>query len=170
MDGCRPGEPADDAMERDAVFSPCRTYRYSLIRQWAPEKGCAMVVGLNPSTADESNDDPTIRRCIALARAWGFGRLLMTNLFAYRATQTADLLAQPDPIGPENDQHLAEGAAASDVVVAAWGTHGNHLGRDAKVLAILPRLHVLHLTKAGHPAHPLYLPAGLEPMEWLMVP
>lgn len=126
-----------------------------------------MVVGLNPSTADETDDDPTIRRCIAFAGAWGFGGLLMTNLFAYRATQTAELLAQADPIGPENDRHLAEGARTSAVVVAAWGTLGNHLGRDALVRSMLPRLHYLRLTKDGHPAHPLYLPAGLEPVVWM---
>jgi hypothetical protein len=157
------GGTVAEAMKRGAEFSPCRRYRYALMRSWQPGTGCAMFVGLNPSTADETEDDPTIRRCIAFARAWGYGGLLMTNLFAYRATQPADMLAQDDPVGPENDRYLKEGAAASGVVVAAWGTNGAHRGRDAQVRAMLPGLHYLRLTKEGHPGHPLYLPASLRP-------
>lgn len=125
-----------------------------------------MFVGLNPSTADETQDDPTIRRCIAYAKAWGFDALCMTNLFAYRATQPEDMLAQEDPIGVDNDAHLVALAATAGVVVAAWGTHGVHLGRDASVRAALSNLHFLKLTHSGQPGHPLYLPKTLTPIPW----
>lgn len=125
-----------------------------------------MFIGLNPSTADEKLNDPTIRRCIAFAQSWGFGSLCMTNLFAYRATQPTDMLAQDDPVGPENDEYLRALASVSSVVVAAWGTHGTHYGRNNTVRSMLPRLHYLRLTKEGHPGHPLYLPAKLKPVVW----
>lgn len=157
-------------MEKSARFSPCRRYRYSLWRNWRgllPEtKGYAMFVGLNPSTADETNDDPTIRRCIAFAQAWGYEGLCMTNLFAFRATAPADMIAADDPVGPENDQTLRDLAESAGVVVAAWGVHGTHGGRHNAVRAMLPRLHYLRLTKDGHPGHPLYLPKSLVPVPW----
>jgi hypothetical protein len=108
-----------------------------------------------------------IRRCIAFARAWGYGAMCMANLFAYRATQPADMLAQDDPVGPENDAYLRRLAAEAGVVVAAWGTHGTHGGRHNAVRAMMPGLHYLRLTKDGHPGHPLYLPASLRPVEWV---
>jgi hypothetical protein len=109
-----------------------------------------MIVGLNPSTADETADDPTIRRCVAFARDWGHGSLCMTNLFAYRATKPADMLAQDDPVGPENDDALRRLAGSAG-------------GRHNAVRAMMPRLHYLRLTKDGHP---LYLPAVLRPIPW----
>ena len=126
-----------------------------------------MFIGLNPSTANETADDPTIRRCIAFARSWGHGALCMANLFAYRATQPADLRAQDDPVGPENDAYLQKLAAEAGVVVAAWGVHGTHRGRHNVVRTMLPTLHYLRLTKDGHPGHPLYLPASLRPAAWV---
>ena len=88
-------------VESSATFSHCRKYRYTLWRNWAglmpTGKGYAMFVGLNPSTADETNDDPTIRRCIAFAKAWGYDALCMTNIFAFRATNPMVMLAQPAP-------------------------------------------------------------------------
>lgn len=152
-------------IERSASFCPYRIYRYSLSRRWGPG-AYAMFIGLNPSTADETQDDPTIRRCIGFARAWGYDALCMTNLFAYRATDPREMKRQADPVGRDNDAALQELASGAGVVVAAWGAHGAHLGRDAAVRKMLPRLHYLRLTKDGHPGHPLYLPATLEPMEW----
>jgi len=158
-------------MKSSAEFSPCRQYRYALWRHWtvAPgsqDKGYVMFVGLNPSTADESNDDPTIRRCIAYAKDWGYSGLCMVNLFAFRATQPADMLSAEDPVGPENDSKLRQLADGAAVVVAAWGVHGTHLGRDEVVKAMLPRLHYLRLTKLKHPGHPLYLPKTLTPQPY----
>jgi len=151
----------------DTVFSPCRTYRYTLWREWIGGSGYAMFVGLNPSTADETQDDPTIRRCIAFSKAWGYSGYCMTNLFAFRATDPAVMKRHPEPIGDFNDAWLLSCAAGAGVVVAAWGTHGTHLGRDAGVRRLLRGLHYLRLTKDGHPAHPLYLPKTLTPVEWV---
>ena len=125
-----------------------------------------MFVGLNPSTADEHKDDPTIRRCIAFAKAWGYDGLCMTNLFAYRATDPKEMMLAADPIGPQNDQVLTERASKAAVVVAAWGAKGDFQGRAAWARAMLPNLHYLRLTKDGHPGHPLYLPKSLVPVEW----
>ncbi|MCX7173809.1 MAG: DUF1643 domain-containing protein [Proteobacteria bacterium] len=151
-------------MTRDIIFSPCRTYRYTLWREWIGGERFAMFVGLNPSTADETNDDPTIRRCINFAKMWGYEALCMTNAFAFRTTDPRDMMAAEDPVGPDNDRHLVELARAAGIVVAAWGNHGTHRGRDAQVLALLPDLHCLQLTADGHPGHPLYLPKALLPI------
>jgi len=150
---------------RKATFSVCRTYRYDLWRWWGPGPYC-MFIGLNPSTADEMDDDPTVRRCVAFARAWGYGALCMTNLFAYRATDPADMKKAVSPVGWRNDYCLRDRASGAGVVVAAWGVHGTHKGRDQSVRLIMPRLHYLRLTKDGHPAHPLYLPKTLRPALW----
>lgn len=150
-------------MAGQTIFSPCRTYRYALWREWIGGDGYAMFVGLNPSTADEMRDDPTIRRCVSFAKSWGYAGLCMANLFAYRATQPKDMKAAADPIGPENDDHLQALAHEAGVVVAAWGANGTHKGRDLEVCELLPSLHCLALTKDGHPGHPLYLPKTLTP-------
>lgn len=150
----------------ETTFSPCRHYRYTLWREWIGGKGYAMFVGLNPSTADEARDDPTVRRCISYAKQWGYAALCMTNLFAYRATDPAVMLASASPVGPENDAHLIRCAELAGIVVAAWGCDGGHMDRAAKVCALLPDLHYLWLTKGGHPGHPLYLPSRLRPTLW----
>lgn len=154
------------SMQNGATFSPCRHYRYDLWRTWIGGAGYAMFVGLNPSTADETDDDPTIRRCIAFAKSWGYAALCMTNLFAFRATQPKDMMRAPDPVGPRNDSVLKERAGSAGIIVAAWGAHGEFQGRATHVRALLPRLHYLLLTKDRHPGHPLYLPATLVPVEW----
>jgi hypothetical protein len=149
-----------------ALFSPCRTYRYTLWREWGGSAGYAMFVGLNPSAADETVDDPTIRRCMAFAQLWGYSALCMTNLFAYRATLPSVMKAAADPVGPENDRYLQLLARKAGVVVVAWGVHGTHRGRALQVQHLLPQLHYLRLTHAGHPGHPLYLPKSLRPVPW----
>lgn len=158
-------------MRKAAHLSPCRAYRYSLWRQWADNSkplpvSYAMFIGLNPSTADEKEDDPTIRRCIAFAKAWGYDGLCMTNLFAFRATQPHDMMAASDPVGDYNDTSLGIWSQGAGIVVAAWGTHGSFQGRDKIVRKMLPDLHYLRLTKDGHPGHPLYLPKTLMPLPW----
>ena len=125
-----------------------------------------MFIGLNPSTADETNDDPTVRRCIGYARGWGYAGLCVTNLFAFRATSPHDMKAVDDPIGPQNDKSLIEMAECAGVIVAGWGVHGAYLGRGEDVRNMIPRLHYLKLTKNGFPAHPLYLPKRLKPILW----
>lgn len=153
------------------AFSPCRLYRYTLWRSWGgmfdAQAEYAMFIGLNPSTADETLDDPTIRRCIGFAKSWGYSALCMTNLFAFRATDPKVMMNDPSPIGPDNDDHLAACAAGAGVVVAAWGAGGSFLDRDEAVISRLGHLlHYLRLTKHGYPAHPLYLPADLTPVKW----
>jgi hypothetical protein len=123
-----------------------------------------MFVGLNPSTADEVADDPTIRRCIRFAKEWGYSGLCMANLFAYRATDPREMLAATDPIGAENDRYLLEYAAGANLVIAAWGNHGNHGNRHTAVKQILPSLYCLKVTRTGMPGHPLYLPQTLKPI------
>ena len=153
--------------ESTATFSPCRTYRYSLWRRrGAPERGYAMFIGLNPSTADEVEDAPTIRRCIQFTKDWGYGALCMTNLFAFRATDPAVMKAHSEPIDPDTDAVVAERAKNAGVVVAAWGNHGSHSARDRQVIALLPNLHCLKVTRAGQPSHPLYLRKSPTPTRY----
>lgn len=158
-------------MNGTATFSPCRRYRYSLWRDWSDphdaDKGYVMFIGLNPSTATETEDDPTIRRCIAFAKSWGYDGLCMMNLFGFRATDPAVMLGEPDPVGQDNDRYLQDVAAKAGVVVAAWGTTGVHMGRADVVKKMIPNLHYLRLTKAGHPGHPLYLLGSLMPTPWI---
>lgn len=149
-----------------AIFSPCRRYRYVLWRDWIGGAGTVIFIGLNPSTADEENDDPTIRRCIGFAKAWGFESLCMLNLFAFRATNPQAMMAADDPVGPENDQFLAQHIGACETI-AAWGAGGWYRGRGPFIHDIYPQLKMLRLTKGGHPCHPLYLPKTLQPQEWV---
>ena len=150
-----------------ANFSRCRRYRYTLWRRWDPEGPLVMIIGLNPSTADARQDDPTIRRCIGFARDWGYGGLVVTNLFAFRATYPADLKAAADPVGPRNDAWIRRMAGQVEIIVAAWGNDGLWLDRSERVQKMLAgRLHCLRLNAGGEPAHPLYLPAGLNPFVW----
>ncbi len=156
-------------IQSEATFSPCRTWRYSLLRRWAKGGDYAMFIGLNPSTADETQDDPTVRRCIRYAQDWGYNALYMTNIFAFRATDPRIMKGASDPVGPDNDETLIRLAADSGIVVAAWGNHGTHQGRENVVRhfeRFRRNLHVLKLTKAGHPCHPLYLKADLKPKRW----
>lgn len=155
-------------MQKTAVFSPDRTYRYTLWRYWGglwPAE-YAMFIGLNPSTATEITDDSTVRRCINYAREWGYAGLCMTNIFAFRATDPAVMKAQAEPIGPENNYYLAEMAKNAAVVVAAWGTEGAHMNRGEAMRQLIPNLHCLGWTKSGHPKHPLYLRKDLKPIPW----
>jgi hypothetical protein len=122
---------------------------------------------LNPSSADETRDDPTIRRCIGFARSWGFAALAVGNLFAFRTASPVALRSAPDPIGRENDDWLLRLWAESQQAVAAWGNHGRFLGRSAAIRASLPALEILGLTQLGEPRHPLYLPAATEPVRWI---
>lgn len=151
--------------ERGATLSPDGVYRYHLWRQWGPDHTNRLTfVMLNPSTADANVDDPTIRRCIGFAKREGMDRLDVVNLYAYRATDPDELLAAPDPIGPDNAAHLRRVFAGSRMVVAAWGAW-----HDKRRNARRPMLNVADLggdallclgtTKSGAPRHPLYVKA-----------
>lgn len=138
-------------------------YRYLLWRRWA-EADSLLFVMLNPSTADAERDDPTIRRCIGFARAWGFGGVEVVNLFAWRATLPRQLAAAKDPVGRHNDAAILEAVARSRAVIAAWGVHGALRGRDAQVARLLAatRLRCLGVTRDGAPRHPLYVAAKVR--------
>ncbi len=146
--------------EAAASFSPCRTYRYSLWRRWADGGKVCAFIGLNPSTADETQDDPTIRRCVGFAKTWGCNALCMLNLFAFRAADPEDMKRAADPVGPENDAYLKRLVVHEGPTVAAWGAHGGHRGRSTDVLDMLEYpLFCFGKTKDGKPRHPLYIKA-----------
>ncbi|KIT15488.1 DUF1643 domain-containing protein [Jannaschia aquimarina] len=154
-----------------ATYSDCLAYRYDLTRIWEPDGRRANFVMLNPSTATELSNDPTVERCERRARALGFGAFRVTNIFAYRATDPRDMRAQPDPVGrPQNDAAILEAADWADEIICAWGTHGEHLHRGPEVEALLRRrghrLLSLGLSKAGHPKHPLYIGYAVQPEPW----
>lgn len=155
-----------------ACYSECEDYRYSLTRTWDDAAPKVAFVMLNPSTADERRNDPTVERCERRARALGYGAFAVVNIFAFRATDPANLKRAKRPIGPGNTQAITDALHWADDVIAAWGAHGAHLGQGDKIRAMLaqsgvPVLH-LGLTKAGHPRHPLYVAyaAPLQPWEF----
>lgn len=130
-----------------------------------------MFIGLNPSTADEKKDDPTIRRCVGFAKSWGFGGIYMLNLFAYRATKPEELKKVTDPIGPENDKFLKYYHSPEGLNIACWGTRGALMNRSETVIELLGinNLSCLGITKEGCPKHPLYLRRDLKPVNLLLL-
>jgi hypothetical protein len=148
-------------LERDAVLSDCGKYRYLLRRVWAREKPRALFVMLNPSTADASTDDPTIRSCVRLIAALGYGSIDVVNVFAYRATKPDELLLVDDPIGPRNMSIIESAISWCDPVILAWGAwepareQGQHVYRS--VVSQRPLAYCFGETKNGAPRHPLYI-------------
>lgn len=187
LSGLLAGGDADVVWDfnQGAMFSGDRTYRWKLWRRWDPAKPELAVIGLNPSTADETNDDATVRRCLGFARDWGYGRLLMLNLFPYRAKSPITLAGwySDRVIGPNprldslagNAKHImGEGIrvqAAGGAILAAWGSHGALLGQCDNLAALMDsqglRVACLGLTRAGEPKHPLYLRADTKPIAYL---
>ncbi len=152
-----------------ALYSPCERYRYSLTRHWA-EGTHALFVMLNPSTATERQNDPTVERCERRARVLGHGGFTVCNIFAWRETDPHKMRRAEDPVGPANDAAITAACEAADMIVAAWGTHGAHLGRGPAVETLMRGtgrpMHHLGLTKDGHPRHPLYIGYATQPMLW----
>lgn len=158
-------------------FSDCEKYRYLLQIVWDESLSRAQFIGLNPSTATEMEDDPTIRRIKGFARDWGMGGVMMTNLFAWRDKSPSAMKAQTNPIGEEgkfftmagfefsnaNDLELYTTRIRCAIAVAVWGTHGSYLYRAAKVKQFITNLSCLRMTSKGFPEHPLYLPKELKP-------
>lgn len=153
----------------EAVYSECGAYRYLLSRRWGDGVGLLYIL-LNPSTATEERNDPTIERCERRARMLGFGGFAVANLFAFRATDPRDLKRAPCPVGPENDAQLMLAASQADRVLCGWGVHGAHMGRAGQVEALLrgggTALWHLGRTKAGHPRHPLYVGYARAMQPW----
>ena len=152
---------------KDAIISHCGIYRYLLQRSWDVRLEAVCFVMLNPSTANASMDDPTIRRCLGFAQRLGFGQLEVVNLFALRSTDPANLRKHIDPIGPENDEQIVAAVKVCHMTICAWGGNGSYRNRDKAVLKLLRDNGVvpnaLRVSKAGYPAHPLYLPYQLTP-------
>ncbi len=153
-----------------AVYSDCERYRYLLTRIWDSAGNTVLFVMLNPSTATEVQNDPTVERCERRARALGYGGFRVCNIFAWRDTDPFKMKKAPEPIGPENDAAILESCAWADDLVCAWGTHGEHLGRGPQVETLMretgrPLSH-LGLSKAGHPKHPLYIAYATQPVLW----
>jgi hypothetical protein len=122
-----------------------------------------MFVCLNPSTADSETEDNTSRVCINYAKRWGYGGLLIANLFAYRSIHPSDLCKVADPIGPKNDDWLKKLQCEAALIVCAWSDTGAYKSRDKEVLAFLKAPHCLVQLKSGRPGHPLYKRADLMP-------
>lgn len=153
-------------VSQNALFSSCKKYRYRLHREWEAGSGTALFIGLNPSTADHRRDDPTIRRCVGFAHSWGFKKMEIVNLFAYRATLPEDLKRAAKPVGEENDRWIIDAHARAALTVACWGNDGEFLHRASAVCEQLGPIHCLHLNKTHQPAHPLYLKASLQPQRF----
>ena len=149
-----------------AIFSDDLRYRYELGRYWSPNLPTMLVCGLNPSTADETANDPTIRRCLAFAVRERCGSLLMVNAFAYRSTDPDDLHYVRDPVGPDNDRAIADARVRSSIRVAAWGKPDRRLRWRLGHLTQLP-WQALKLTDDGlFPRHPLYLRADVPLVDY----
>lgn len=152
-----------------AAWSPCKRYRWTLWRTWTENSkpSYAQFICLNPSTATETEDDPTVRRCVQFAKDWGHEAFVMTNLFGFRSTDPEAMKADPDPVGEDCDSWLAKIATEAAIVVAAWGCHGSHLNRAEAVRVLFNSigkpLHYLKLNADGSAQHPLYLPKTLTP-------
>jgi len=153
-----------------AVYSDCESYRYSLTRTWNDAGKRVLFVMLNPSTATEVQNDPTVERCERRARTLGYGAFCVCNIFAFRATDPKVMRAQTDPVGEANDTTILSAVNWTHDIVCAWGTNGAYMDRGAAVEALLraqskPLTH-LGLSKAGHPKHPLYISYQIQPELW----
>lgn len=167
-----------DEIEKTAVFSECRHFRYSLLRRWNRDLSPCIFIGLNPSTATETDDDPTIRRCIRFAKDWGHGSLIMLNAYAFRATKPKNMFAgkqfddseavTDDPIGFGNDlaihKECLRAIETGGIVVAAWGAFCEADRERAVCFHVGKPLHCLGITKGGNPRHPLYMKANTQPV------
>lgn len=184
--------PNHNYVSSGAVISKDERYRYHLWREWRSpvladeqrhwrwirdnrnayaldgagnrigEPHSMIFVMLNPSTADASIDDPTIRRCVGFARAHNYERIDVLNLFAYRATEPKELFSVVDPVGPDNIDHFKKVVMRwRGPVICAWGAHGHYINQDQTALGWLSgmKIYALKITKGGAPGHPLYLPA-----------
>lgn len=154
-----------------ALYSDCEAYRYALTRTWADAGSRILFIMLNPSTATEVQNDPTVERCERRARVLGFAAFTVTNIFAYRATDPRDMRKAVDPVGPQNDAAILDATKTADKIICAWGTHGEYLNRGADIEGLLrvqsKNLYHLGLSKAGHPKHPLYIGYAVQPRIWM---
>ena len=153
-------------LDTDADFSRCGQYRYRLSRLWGDGPAVLWLM-LNPSTADATQNDPTVERCERRARAAGYGQLLVANIFALRSTDPKALYQHDSPVGAENDWYIERMAEQAQLVICGWGNHGRYRRRGVNVMRTLQatgyKPHALRMTKARQPNHPLYVPYAVEP-------
>lgn len=152
-------------MYSTALFSFDRKFRYYLIRQWDSRKPMLMFIGLNPSTANETENDPTIRRIIGFAKSWGYGGIYMTNLFSYVSTDPNALKTSGEDIGI-NNEHLLRCSKKCEKVVFSWGCFKQHKQRMKYVINMFPESYCIDMSKEGYPKHPLYLNGKLKLKEF----
>ncbi len=150
-------------MNTGAILSEDKKYRYQLWRIWDDKLPKIAIVGLNPSTADDTINDPSIIRCIGFTKSWGYGGFYMVNLFAYRATNPNELNEQIDPVGVDNDKHLIDIYSRVEKVICAWGNRGTLKDRNKEVLTFIDTPYCIKKNSNGEPAHPLYLKKSLVP-------
>lgn len=159
---------ADLFLDRGAAFSPCRKYRYRLWRIWDKARSPLLFCMLNPSTADELANDPTVERCERRSRAMGYGGLVIVNIFAWRSTDPKMLYALADPVGSENDATILAEATKDGLVICGWGKHGALNERGSTVARMLldndVQPHALKINADGSPAHPLYIGYDVQPV------
>lgn len=153
-------------MMRGALFSADRQYRYSLFRIWDDMKPKVMFIGLNPSTANENEDDQTIKKCMGFAKKWGYGGIYMTNLFSYVSTDPNKLLTSGEPI-EENNKILLEISSKSHLIIFAWGSFKQHKTRMTEVISMFPNARTIGpISIDGFPKHPSRLPYSLTPEKY----
>ena len=156
--------PAGDVS--GAVISPCKLYRYRLWRTWDLHKRRVTFFMLNPSTADATEPDATVTRCISFAKREGGGRLEVVNLYGWRATQPKELIGHEAPVAsPTEPGANAEAIRAAtshpdDLVVLAWGAnappdHAAAAVAELRTRGIWPKC--LGTTANGSPCHPVRL-------------
>lgn len=164
-------EPQLGWTAQGAIFSPCMHFRYALWRQWSPDLPTIAFCMLNPSIADAFILDPTVTRCVNYAKEWGYGELIVLNIFAFRSTDPAALYDFINPIGCNNDFYISQVYNKVDKVIMGFGNHGELIGRGREVLArIRSKAYYLKLNKSGLPSHPLYLKADLGPRKFENAP
>ena len=159
-----------DYVERSAVFDQTRQYRYRLGRRWQLGGSSVAFVMLNPSQADASRDDPTLRACMQFAQRWEYAALCVVNLFGYRTPHPKELMQTEEPIGDENDHYLLQAVEEAERVVLAWGNWGSLAGRDRTILQLLrpyqAKLTCLQINRSGQPRHPLYIKRSVLPQRY----
>ena len=153
-------------MNKGAILSADGKYRYVLNRIWDDNLPKVAIIGLNPSTADATEDDRTINRCINFVRSWGYGGFYMLNLFAFRATDPKELYKAKNPIGEDNEKYILDVISKVEKVVCAWGNHGIYQNQNKKILSLIEAPFCLKISLSGEPRHPLYLKSDLKPIEY----
>ncbi len=160
------------AIKSIADFSECMHYRWTLTRHFEGDDPRVLnFVMLNPSTANADFNDPTVARCENRTLAMGYGTMIITNIFAFRATDPQNMRQYTAPVGDENDEAIVKSAQKADMVICAWGNHGQFMQRGQQVKLLLAEnnianLYYLKMNGCGEPAHPLYLRNELQPVLW----